>query len=442
MDRERNSIRIDRKGGALLVSCLVAALSGCAVTKPPGPTGCAAYIDAMDAPFAPAVTRGAGPAFGAQVTLETKSRFVQSLDRSLKAMRKRGKRSLNVLILSGGGQWGAFGAGFLNGWSDADRRDASVVERSEIDIVTGISTGALMSSYAFLGTDLDEHLTESYLGTGPEGPDGIRKDPINDEDIFERFGILRTVFSNAATDPRGRLDALVKDAVGGTIDAVAETGDGRQIYVGAVNLEDGGFKVFNLKPLAADAALARDENRPAEREALEACYAEMLLASAAVPYLFPPRFMDGRTYIDGGARFGAFLRFVDAAVAADRGRPLEKKNIFVIVNGDLRVSPVNKVKNNVLGIAERSIEAIVDQIYKDSVFRIEKEADDSSAPGRWKTHYVYVDEPMCRNEHLRKTADKEHDFNPGFMKCIYDLGRTLGERQAWKSFQGIPHKVR
>lgn len=439
--RERSNIRIGIKGAAFL-SCLGVALSGCAVTEPPGPTGCQAYIDPLDTPFAATGLRSATPGFGAEVTLDRQVGFTRSLSSTLSSIKARGKTSLNVLVLSGGGQWGAFGAGFLNGWSNADSRNASVVKRSEIDIVTGISTGALMSSYAFLGSGLDEQLTESYLGTGPEGPDGIRRNPINDDDIFERFGILRTILSNAATDPRGRLDALVARAVGGMIDAIGTADDSRQIYVGAVNLEDGGFKIFNLKTLAADATRAREENRPAERQALEACYAEMLLASAAVPYLFPPRFMDGRTYVDGGARFGAFLQHVDAAVAADRGRAFAKRNVFVVVNGDLRVDAVRKVKNNILGIAKRSIAAIVDQIYKDSVFRIEKETSDSRAPGRWKTHYVYVGEPTCREKHLRNTADKEHDFNPGFMKCLYDLGRTLGERQAWKSFQAIPHKVR
>jgi hypothetical protein len=47
-------------------------------------------------------------------------------------VQQRGHR-LQVLELSGGGQYGAFGAGFLNGWSEQGTRP-------QFDLVTGIST--------------------------------------------------------------------------------------------------------------------------------------------------------------------------------------------------------------------------------------------------------------------------------------------------------------
>ena len=52
------------------------------------------------------------------------------------------------LALSGGGSNGAFGAGFLNGWSATGRRPV-------FKIVTGVSTGALMAPFAFLGPQYD-----------------------------------------------------------------------------------------------------------------------------------------------------------------------------------------------------------------------------------------------------------------------------------------------
>ena len=48
------------------------------------------------------------------------------------------------LALSGGGDNGAFAAGLLNGWTAAGNRP-------EFKLVTGISTGALIAPFAFVG---------------------------------------------------------------------------------------------------------------------------------------------------------------------------------------------------------------------------------------------------------------------------------------------------
>ena len=66
--------------------------------------------------------------------------------------RKRG-HALNLLSLSGGGQNGAFGAGFLIGWRESGRRP-------QFDIVGGVSTGALLATHAFLGTPADDATLE------------------------------------------------------------------------------------------------------------------------------------------------------------------------------------------------------------------------------------------------------------------------------------------
>src|SRR5262249_33103319 len=59
------------------------------------------------------------------------------------------------LILSTGGEEGAFGAGFLNGWSQSGTRP-------QFAAVTGVSTGALMATYAFAGAKYDAELGQSY----------------------------------------------------------------------------------------------------------------------------------------------------------------------------------------------------------------------------------------------------------------------------------------
>src|SRR5262249_29464022 len=58
------------------------------------------------------------------------------------------RRRLDVLVLSGGGSWGAYGAGFINGWTK--RAPDAGIPRPQFDIVTGISTGALIAPFALL----------------------------------------------------------------------------------------------------------------------------------------------------------------------------------------------------------------------------------------------------------------------------------------------------
>jgi len=65
--------------------------------------------------------------------------------------------TLRALVLSGGGAGGAFGAGALVGLSRGH-------ERPRYDVVTGVSTGALIAPFAFLGSDWDSQLTEAFTG--------------------------------------------------------------------------------------------------------------------------------------------------------------------------------------------------------------------------------------------------------------------------------------
>src|ERR1700722_14565667 len=51
---------------------------------------------------------------------------------------------LSYLALSGGGADGAYGAGVLNGWTAAGTRP-------RFSVVSGVSTGALIAPFAFLG---------------------------------------------------------------------------------------------------------------------------------------------------------------------------------------------------------------------------------------------------------------------------------------------------
>lgn len=74
------------------------------------------------------------------------ARMLARLDAALAAGRDP---VINVLMLSGGAEWGAFGAGFLHAWSRIPAPDPRAMP--EFDLVTGISTGALIAPYALIG---------------------------------------------------------------------------------------------------------------------------------------------------------------------------------------------------------------------------------------------------------------------------------------------------
>ena len=61
----------------------------------------------------------------------------------------------NFLIITGGGSNGAYGAGLLNGMTDGGNRP-------KFEVITGVSTGALLAPFAFLGSDYDSDIKELY----------------------------------------------------------------------------------------------------------------------------------------------------------------------------------------------------------------------------------------------------------------------------------------
>jgi hypothetical protein len=85
----------------------------------------------------------------------------------------------NVLILSGGDAHGAFGCGVLNGWRNAPGG------RPKFDVVTGISTGSLIATFAFLGEEQDDAtLREVYTS-------------IRDKNVYEGLRLSSSVFNTA-----------------------------------------------------------------------------------------------------------------------------------------------------------------------------------------------------------------------------------------------------
>jgi hypothetical protein len=185
------------------------------------------------------------------------------------------KRRLNILEMSGGDAKGAFGAGVLIGWGESGTRP-------KFDVVTGISAGALLSTWAFLGEPEDDAVIAD-LFTGMKKSDVAPKPG----------GILRFAFGdNSFMDNTPLIERLRQLITEKTIARVAaEARKGRLLLVGLLNLDYRQLWVFDLTALAAS-------GRP---HALET-YRKILQAAVSPPLIFPPVEIDGSLFADGGTR--------------------------------------------------------------------------------------------------------------------------------------------
>jgi len=165
---------------------------------------------------------------------------------------------ISLLAISGGGENGAFGAGFLTGWSETGARP-------QFQAVTGVSTGALIAPFAFLGADYDSTLEAAYTETTPDDIYALPFIP----DVLHGQSLARS-------DP---LVSLIETFITpDVLDAIAlEHRKGRRLSILTTNLDAG-------RPVVWDMGAIAELGGP---EALR-LFRKVVLASAAVPGLLPP----------------------------------------------------------------------------------------------------------------------------------------------------------
>jgi predicted acylesterase/phospholipase RssA len=245
----------------------------------------------------------------------------------------------NVLVLSGGGAYGAHSAGVLAGWSETGTRP-------EFDVVTGISTGALVATLAYLGPSRDAELKRFYT-------------QVTNRDVFARRSRLSALWSDSLADSRP-LERLIEQTV--DVDflrqVAIEHAKGRRLYVGTTQLDARRLVVWDMGAIAA-------RGRPEDL----ALFRKVLLASASLPGLLPPVSIpvdvNGRQYeemhADGGVTASLFFRPPEVPrdrVSALGDRPLAGSNVYVIVAGKLYADP-QTVQPQLLSIVSSSLSALM-----------------------------------------------------------------------------------
>ena len=227
------------------------------------------------------------------------------------AYRSRRDSTFDLLALSGGGADGAYGAGVLAGWSDRG-------DRPEFEVVTGVSSGALMAPFAFIGRDGDAELRRAFT-------DGRASNLLQPRWAMALYGPglyrqrpLRQLITSAVTDE--------------VIEAVAARHRlGARLFVATTSLDTQSQVIWDMGALAAGGGPDRRER-----------FIAILLASASIPGIFPPVLIDldqnGRhvreLHADGRTTANFFV--APERVLLDRtllGSSSLPGHIWVVVNG-------------------------------------------------------------------------------------------------------------
>jgi hypothetical protein len=235
-------------------------------------------------------------------------------NRTRRQLESSGDRRVDILAISGGGADGAYGAGVMVGWTRAKTRPT-------FEVVTGVSTGALIAPFAFLGPHWDKTLRDAYAG-------GKASQVLKGQGL----GVL---FSSSLYSPE-YLRALVETYCTSVMlhEIAQEHAKGRRLLIATTNLDSQQTVVWDMGAIATRGG----------PEALK-LFREVLVASAAIPGVFPPVIIpigdaDGRQidemHVDGGvtAPFVSIpegLYFWDAP----EGQTSTPGRIFVLVNGKL-----------------------------------------------------------------------------------------------------------
>jgi len=312
------------------------------------------------------------------------------------------------MAVSGGGENGAYGVGILMGWTAAGTRP-------EFAMVTGISTGALIAPFAFLGPDYDARLKEAYTG-------------MTVKDIIKKRGVLATLRMDAATDTTPLKNHIAQYVDQGVIDAIAgEYRRGRRLFIGTTNLDA-------IRPVLWNIGMIAASGRPDAADLIRT----ILLASASIPGAFPPQYIpveaNGVRYdeihVDGGTVEQAFLYplGVDWRIVEKRLKIKGRPRGYIIRNSRLRPDWVSVNPPEMLKIAGRAADSLIRTQGIGDLYRMYLAAERDGIDYYWTAIPDDFDE---------KSKDM---FDPEYMQKLLKVG--YDRAKSGKAWQTEPPKYR
>lgn len=313
-------------------------------------------------------------------------------------------RQPTMLALSGGGADGAFGAGFLAGWSARGNRP-------QFTVVTGASAGALIAPFAFLGSGYDEVLKTVFASGEMEN--------------FLQFQGVSGLFGTGLfkAEPLKALIAKYIDA--GVLEAVAhEYRNGRRLFITTTDLDSQRTSIWDMGRIAAS-------GQPGSLE----LFRKVMEASASIPGIFPPVLIDvegngkrfAEMHVDGGVT--ANILVVPEAILLAR-KPLLPPNvrprIYAILNGKL--GPYFEVvKPSTLQIAVRAFATSVRANTRNTLLA----SYEFIRRRGWELNLAAIDDGVPNQE--------KPGFDTGYMRMLFDYGYERGRAgQMWQQSPAEP----
>ncbi len=315
-----------------------------------------------------------------------------------------------ILLLSGGGQWGAYGAGFINQLAKTGRF-------AKPGIVTGVSTGSIQS--LFIAAGQYQRMRNLYNDTEQVG-------------LVNNGGYLSILTRGSVSTYEPLRSKLLKElCADDTCQMLRDIANGPDLFIGIVEGNSGKFIVVNVGDLVRQATADSSHNATALRSAAQ-CVTAVALASSAVP-VFDQRIKirsneDGQpvehVYLDGGVRHSVFEAYVaGAAKSADKANAVD---LYVMRNGPTQVVPFPQIdrKADPLTAALRGYAIIVNEgeVMSIAALRLSRPTGDIF----FTTANGYASSGQCVKQ--RPNAPFEHQF----MQCLV----AYGERRAGDSGAG------
>jgi len=297
------------------------------------------------------------------------------------------------VAISGGGDNGAYTAGLLNGWTAAGTRP-------EFKLVTGISTGALIAPFAFLGPKYDATLKTVYTTISPK-------------DVLVPRGLLAGVMGDAMAD-NAPLWALTRKSVTAELlkEIAAEYAKGRFLLIGTTDLDARRGIIWDMGKIASYGTA----------QALD-LFVSIMIASASIPAGFPPTMIDvevdGKRYqemhVDGGTVaqvfvYPASIRIGEQAAAAGVTR---ERRLYIIRNARLDPDWAN-VERSTMTIAGRAIASLIHTQGIGDLYRIYATAQRDGVD----FNLTFI--PSSFNFPHKEEFDNE------YMRKLYDVGYDQG----------------
>ncbi len=297
--------------------------------------------------------------------------------------------SASYLSVSGGGDNGAFGAGLLVGWSESGTRPS-------FKLVTGVSTGALIAPFAFLGSTYDPQLRTIYTDITPS-------------EVYQRRSLIDAVFNDALSDTAPLFQLISRYANADLLAAIArEYRKGRLLLIGTTNLDQQRPIIWNIGAIAASG----------QPGALDV-FRKILLASASIPGAFPPVMIDveagGHRYqemhVDGGAVAQTFLIPPQVGIIfRQRGNlPVRDRHAYILRNG--RLDPEwSSVDRRLLSITGRAIATMIHYSGYNDVVRLYSSAQRDGID--FNLAYIGAD----------FTTERKENFDQAYMRALFQYG--------------------